>query len=69
MVNSKNRINMRPIEEIQQAGEKLGYKDADLREFVKEQQALEHECEVAERAERADVRQQQKLDAETEQKR
>ena len=59
---------MRRIEEIQQAGEKLGYKDADLREFVKEQQALEHEREVAERAERAAARQQQKLDTETEQK-
>ena len=59
---------MQPIEEIQQAGEKLGYKDADLREFMKEQQALEREREVAERAERAAARQQQKLDAETEQK-
>ena len=59
---------MRPIADIRKEGEKLGYKDADLREFVKEQQALEREREVAERAERAAVRQQQKLDAETEQK-
>ena len=42
MVNiEKNRINMRPIAEIQKEGEELGYKDADLREFVKEQQAME----------------------------
>ena len=60
---------MWPIGEIQQAGEKLGYKDADLREFMKEQQALEREREVAECAECAAARQQQKIDAEIEQKR
>ena len=69
MVNSeKNRINMRPIADIRKEGEELGYRDADLREFVKDQQALEREREIADRAERAAVRQQQKLDAETEQK-
>ena len=59
---------MRPIADIRKEGEELGYRDADLREFVKDQQALEHEREIADRAERAAVRQQQKLDAETEQK-
>ena len=59
---------MRPIEEIQQAGEKLGYGGADLHEFVKEQQGLERESEVAERAERTAVRQQQKIDVETDRK-
>ena len=69
MVNiEKNRINMRSIAEIRKEGEELGYKDADLREFMKEQQVLEREREVAERAERAAARQQQKLDAEIEQK-
>ena len=48
---------MRPIEEIQQAGEKLGYGGADLREFLKDQEALEREREIAERAERAAARQ------------
>ena len=59
---------MRPIADIRKEGEELGYRDADLREFVKDQQALEREREIADRAERAAVRQQQKLDAETEQK-
>ena len=59
---------MRPIADIRKEGEELGYRDADLREFVTEQQALEREREIAERAERAAARQQQKLDAETEQK-
>ena len=59
---------MRPIADIRKEGEELGYRDADLREFVKDQQALEREREIADRAERAAVRQQQKLNAETEQK-
>ena len=37
MVNSeKNRVNMRPIADIRKEGEELGYRDADLREFVKD---------------------------------
>ena len=59
---------MRPIADIRKEGEELGYRDADLREFVKDQQALEREREIADRAERAAVRQQQKLNAEAEQK-
>ena len=39
---------MRSIEELQQAELKLGYANADLRAFVKEQQAIEQERDIAE---------------------
>ena len=55
---------MRSIKELQQAGLKLGYANADLRAFVKEQQAIEQERDIAERVERAAARAQRKLEAE-----
>ena len=45
---------MRSLEELSQVGTKLGYEGSDLRDFVKEQQALE-------RDERAAVREAERL--------
>ena len=52
---------MRSLEELSQVGIKLGYEGSDLRDFVKEQQALE-------RDERAAVREAERLAQEAAQK-
>ena len=52
---------MRSLEELSQVGTKLGYEGSDLRDFVKEQQALE-------RDERAAVREAERLDNEAHRK-
>ena len=60
---------MRSLEELSQVGTQLGYEGSDLRDFVKEQQALERDERAAAREAEKLAAEQKRLDNEAEQKR